>query len=369
MTNTTDRFRIAISTNTLSAGGAEKQRVILANELARRGHHVSIYCLQDFGPLRVQVSDLVRLHRRPFHRGVPKGYDFVVTGTTNTETAFAALGRLKAFPGSFQWLMAIHNPIGPGAPPLKWLTKLGLRLSDHLMALTPEHAEALRRNWKVSVDSCVPNGLDLEWASSVRMKRNEITKFEYDIGYIGRISSNHKGLDLLFAAMARPAASALTLAIAGSGPDTGDLKQLATQLGIDSRVAWLGHQEPASFMTRINTLALFSRYEGQPLVLLEAHAAGVPVVASLSAGAEPSSRVAVLNVNDPDMAAVVLSAHSRNQGTGEDSDEMPGSVADMTHNYLKVMSGLRNRKRRLPNSGRGCRGPASEAARTKSETG
>ncbi|MDR7160114.1 glycosyltransferase involved in cell wall biosynthesis [Arthrobacter sp. BE255] len=347
MTNSALKYNVAITTNTLCAGGAEKQRVLLANELTQLGHSVTLYCLQGFGPLAGQINDLVRLRKRPFWLGHPRGHDFVITGTTNTETAFAILGRAKSALRSARWMMAIHNPIGPTAPPLKSVTKLGLRLSDQRLALTTAHADALRTHWNVTVDSSVPNGLDLGWANHVRAKRKETSKFEYDIGYIGRISTHHKGLDLLFAALSRPPAADLTLAIAGSGPDEAELREAAIRLGIASRIVWLGHQEPESFLCRVNTLALFSRYEGQPLVLLEAQAGGVPVVASRTACAEPSTRVLVTDAEDADGAALALSSHSRLVGAYlEDTEEMPDSVAAMTRNYLEVMSRLQDRRRK-----------------------
>lgn len=346
MTKSEVKYNVAITTNTLCAGGAEKQRVLLANELARLGHNVTLYCLQSLGPLSGEVNGLVRLRRRPYWIGHPRGHDFVVTGTTNTETAFAIVGRLTSVLRSARWMMAIHNPIGPDAPRLKSITKLGLRLSDQLLALTTAHADALQTHWNVAVDSSVPNGLDLGWAEQVRAERKRTTKFAYDIGYIGRISTHHKGLDLLFAALSRPPASNLTLAIAGSGPDEANLRQAATRLGIASRITWLGHQEPASFLSRVGALALFSRYEGQPLVLLEAQAGGVPVVASRTACAESSMRVLVTDAEDSDGAAAALSSHSQFSGAdSEDIEEMPDSVSEMTQNYLDLMAQMQNRKR------------------------
>lgn len=339
-------YSIGITTNKLSAGGAEKQRVLLANELANRGHSVWLYCLQDLGPLQSHISDLVHVSRRPFWKGTAVHHDFVITGTTNTESAFALVGRLGIPRTTATWITAIHNPMGPGAPTLKAFSKVALFLCDSLLALDAAHAAAIGKYWKIKVDGFVPNGLDYSWSDEVFKARQLTEIFEFDIGYIGRISKDHKGLDLLFAALSSPPADCLTLGIAGSGPDIEDLKELAKELRIDDRIVWLGHQEPAMFLKRIGALALFSRYEGQPLVLLEAQAASVPVVASQTAGASANEFVVVVNAFDTKHSAAALTVHSKHSVQTKTPSRTPYSVADMTTGYLKHMDTVRILERR-----------------------
>lgn len=343
--NDAEFFDIAITSNTLSAGGAEKQRVLLANELVRLGHRVSLYCLQDLGELRPLLSSSVSLRQRPFWKGPLYAHDFIVSGTTNTEIAFSWIGRLRFVRPAMKWLLAIHNPMGPDAPRLKKFSKFGLRFADVLLALDKPHADAVLQYWDIDVDGCVPNGLDLTWADQVKAIRERTSKFEFDVGFIGRISEHHKGLDLLLEAMSAPAAKALKLAIAGSGPDAEALKVRAQELGISPRISWLGHQDTASFLTRVAGLALFSRYEGQPLVLLEAQAAGVPVVASPTSSALASERVAVVNTFNRDEAAAALRRVCE-QAPPVFSDSKPDTVAEMTGKYLQLMADVPDLRRK-----------------------
>lgn len=99
--------------------------------------------------------------------------------------------------------------------------------------------------------------------------------------YAGRLS-HEKGVDVLIeAAAARPA---LRIEIAGDGPERGALERLALARGVSDRVRFHGHVDPASLAEirrRSAVVAVPSRwYENMPLVVLEAFAAGLPVVAT-----------------------------------------------------------------------------------------
>lgn len=79
----------------------------------------------------------------------------------------------------------------------------------------------------------------------------------------------------------RAAMPAAHLRVYGDGAALGELRALAAALGIDDAVAWTGHvADPATqAWASADVLVLASTNEGQPLVVLEALAAGVPVVA------------------------------------------------------------------------------------------
>jgi glycosyltransferase involved in cell wall biosynthesis len=67
----------------------------------------------------------------------------------------------------------------------------------------------------------------------------------------------------------------------GEGPERGALEQHARDLGLDARVHFLGGvPDPADWYASADAFALTSDYEGTPTVLIEAFAAGVPVVAT-----------------------------------------------------------------------------------------
>ena len=65
----------------------------------------------------------------------------------------------------------------------------------------------------------------------------------------------------------------------------GDLRSLAGSLGLAGRVHFAGYQaRPERFLQVMDVFALPSRLEGMPLAVLEAWAAGLPVVATRVGG-------------------------------------------------------------------------------------
>jgi len=76
-------------------------------------------------------------------------------------------------------------------------------------------------------------------------------------------------------------------AIAGDGPDRAVLEARAAQLGVGGRVHFLGHRRDVpALLTIADLFVLPSLYEGFPLSILEAMAAGVPVVATAIGGTD-----------------------------------------------------------------------------------
>jgi len=110
----------------------------------------------------------------------------------------------------------------------------------------------------------------------------------YVIGWVGRLSPE-KGADLALAAVARVARTAprrpLRIAILGEGSERPRLERLVRRLGIEALVDWHGPQpDAAALMPAFDVFMLSSRTEGTPMVLLEAMAAAVPMVATRVGG-------------------------------------------------------------------------------------
>ena len=102
----------------------------------------------------------------------------------------------------------------------------------------------------------------------------------------GRLEEQ-KGLDVLLAALAEVTRRnlAFTLAIAGEGSCRGALERRAEELGLTGRVHFLGTLDDAgSLLAAADVVLLPSRWEGLPLVLLEALVRARPVVASAVGG-------------------------------------------------------------------------------------
>ena len=98
---------------------------------------------------------------------------------------------------------------------------------------------------------------------------------------IGRLS-HEKGFDLLLEALAivKLRFPSADLTIAGGGPELSRLKSLSRDLLIDEAVCFAGRvNNPVRLFSSASIFVLSSRHEGFPNALLEAAAAGLPIVA------------------------------------------------------------------------------------------
>ena len=98
------------------------------------------------------------------------------------------------------------------------------------------------------------------------------------VGAVGRLD-RQKGLDVLVRAVAE--LPDVQLVLVGDGPERTALEQLGRDLGLGTRLHITGWvEDPRSWLAGLDVMALPSRFEGLPLVLLEAMHAGLPVVAT-----------------------------------------------------------------------------------------
>ena len=102
------------------------------------------------------------------------------------------------------------------------------------------------------------------------------------IGALGRLHEI-KGYDVLLRAAAKLRGMGVDfrLRLAGDGPEMGPLRHLSENLGLGDRVEFVGWvANPGDFLKTIDLFIVPSRYESFGLVVIEAMAAGVPVVTS-----------------------------------------------------------------------------------------
>ena len=106
------------------------------------------------------------------------------------------------------------------------------------------------------------------------------------IGTIGRLSEVKSQEVLLRAfAIVMPFVPGAQLLLVGDGPKRAELERLADELGIKDATYFVGYQsQPEKFFPLLDAFAITSRSEGMPLSVLEAWAAGVPVLASAVGG-------------------------------------------------------------------------------------
>ncbi len=104
---------------------------------------------------------------------------------------------------------------------------------------------------------------------------------------VGRFSHEKGHADLLQAAalLRKLGVGDWRVVLVGDGPEAANLRSLATSLDLENEVVFVGQQaDVAPFYAAASALALPSHSEGSPNVVLEAMAAGVPIVATAVGG-------------------------------------------------------------------------------------
>ncbi len=150
-----------------------------------------------------------------------------------------------------------------------------------------------------------------------------------------------KRVDLLLHAIARVRAVssvAPTAVIVGDGPERARLQQLARDLGIAPAVRFAGlrpHAEVPIWLAAADVLCLPSRSEGTPNAVVEALAAGRPVVATAVGGVPALVREPLAGILVPPADASALAeALRRALGRQWDGAAIRASVADYTWDRL-----------------------------------
>ena len=116
------------------------------------------------------------------------------------------------------------------------------------------------------------------------------------VGWVGRLS-HEKGLDVLLDALPHATDLPLVVSVVGSGTARAELQARARDLRLDW-IVWHGAVPDAGRLFRaFDVFVLSSRTEGTPIVLFEAMAAEVPVIAARVGG--------VPDILSPDEAALV----------------------------------------------------------------
>lgn len=109
---------------------------------------------------------------------------------------------------------------------------------------------------------------------------------EFVLGFVGRLSEE-KGLVYLIEAISEVINNIATvrLLIVGDGPLREELEQLVRDKGLGSNIIFTGFQENSEdWFPSFDLFVLPSLTEGTPMVLLEAMAIGIPVIASQVGG-------------------------------------------------------------------------------------
>lgn len=158
------------------------------------------------------------------------------------------------------------------------------RLPDAFITITDEMARLLRLRGATAPIHIVYNGVDTERFQPGNQTEARSLLALPDgkilLGIVGRIEFRQKQQHLLVEAIvSKPdLAARCHLVFAGDGPDAGALRALLEEHKVSGTV--LSWCDPAPLYRALDALVIPSRYEGLPLVMLEALATGTSVFGS-----------------------------------------------------------------------------------------
>jgi len=169
-----------------------------------------------------------------------------------------------------------------------------LKNADAVTAVTGAIVDTLVRDYGIerSLVRVIPNGADVpdeerEAPLARRWRERFLGTPLKPLWVVAGRLEEQKGHDLLFEALVPLLRQGLdfTLAVAGDGSRRGWLEQRALSLGLSPRVQFVGQLDDVGpLLAAADGVILPSRWEGLPLVLLEAMARGRPIVATAVGG-------------------------------------------------------------------------------------
>jgi glycosyltransferase involved in cell wall biosynthesis len=298
-------LNIAHVIGSFEVGGAERVALALAGSQREQGHRVHAISLMSGppGPLAHAFSDCGVLTRTIAKR---PGFD---TRLSAKLAAFFARDRVD--------VVHVHNPqpLIYGAPAGRlantaviytkhganrdlgrrvWLRRAAAVCVDAYVAVSDATAEVARKDHEARENKLlvIQNGIDTSKFCAIPSARASVRRAlglplnARVIGSVGRLS-RPKSHDVLLRAAAPMLAEhhGAYLLFVGDGPERGNLERLAGRLGVHDRVVFTGNRDDvARILNALDVFVLSSRSEGLPLVVIEAMATQLPVIASAVGG-------------------------------------------------------------------------------------
>jgi glycosyltransferase involved in cell wall biosynthesis len=307
-------LRIAYVTGSLGLGGSERQMLMLASHLDRRRFQVEFILLGQPGILAADaLAAGIRVHALrgpPRHSASPPVWAFRVLVSI---ARFVRLARRRRYDVVDAWLFGSYA-LAAVTRPLTRVPVLvaGRRsLSDYKERFTiPQRAaEWIARRWSDAVVAnayavaddvrareglrdarlrVIRNGVELAPALDQDERRATRSAWGADaddsivIGCVANYKRG-KGLEDLVASYADvvSACASARLVLVGEGPLRGKLERMLVDRGLEGRAVLAGRTaDPRGLYAAFDIAVLASETEGLPNVLLEAAAAGRPLVAT-----------------------------------------------------------------------------------------
>jgi len=273
------------------SGGTERVATIIANQLAEAGHEVVVASLsrgqKPFFPLHqsIIIKSLFENEGRTLRRAPLLVYRLRKLLKAEQPDALVAVESMLA-------LFTVPATSGLKLKHICWehfnfksdLGKKGRNLARQLAAkycdvvvtLTERDREYWRKGTKGRAEIVTipnPSPFPVQPIDDIATKQNVVLA-------VGRLAPQ-KGFDLLLRAWQGvfPRVPDWTLRIVGEGEQRDVLSKMATDLGIDQAVEFVGQtSDVGKYYRQASLFCLSSRFEGFPMVLLETLSFGLPVV-------------------------------------------------------------------------------------------
>lgn len=288
-------MRIVQLVENLELGGLERLAADLAIAHKRSGHHVLVYCLQDSGPLS-GCLEAAGIEVVPFHK--PAGFSLatvrsiasrlradridVVHGHNPGVHHYGALAaKIAGVPVCLNTRHSVTS--SKGIPYQERYFRWVKPFTRHVVFVCDYVQQGLKPKigYPASKCSVILNGIPLEqFLAKPAAPGTHPPRLRF--GTIGRLVPA-KGHAVLIDAFARVAneAPAAELSIFGYGGLESELQAQIARLGLQGKVRLEGRTEdsPAALQS-LDVFVFSSVNEGLPLVIMEAMAAGLPVIST-----------------------------------------------------------------------------------------
>jgi glycosyltransferase involved in cell wall biosynthesis len=291
--------RIVQLVESLELGGLERMALDLARSLKAEGHEVSIWCLFQRGILAAEAEasgisveafdkppgfsgrTLLKLALR-LRRERPDVLQTHNLGTHVYGAPAAALAGVRATVSTRHGFISSE-----GLPYRENRFQVTLPFTDAVVAVSGHTLEGLHAAGSAPAGKSlvIYNGIRAE-PFFARPAHPGAARPRLRFGTVGRLvpAKGHAVLIEAFSQIAGEFPDTQVL-VAGDGPLRSEFEQQIKRLGLGDRVSLVGTQtDVAAFLSTLDVFVFPSLNEGLPLAILEALAAGLPVVATRVGG-------------------------------------------------------------------------------------
>lgn len=314
-------MKIAIVNDSIypyNKGGSEKRDWEIAKRLAKKGHEVHIFGMNDWDGERELIKDGVYIHGigKPVARYTRRGrrsilqalyfagvvffpllkekFDILCVGNSpyflSLSTKVISLVKRVIFFANWDeiWDYYWYEYLGKAGFFGILVERIAIKMPHKIITVSYATKEQLL---KIGASEnnifIIPNGIDLGEINAIEGAK----KREIDVLYVGRLVKD-KNVDILVKAMklVKEKVPDVACSIIGDGPEKERLVRLVRELNLEQNINVIGflekHEDVIAHMKSAKVFAFPSTREGFGIVIIEAFACGLPVIGVESIGSK-----------------------------------------------------------------------------------